>query len=71
MKDDPTYTGGTRVKSSSVNVAKYRGALSEQKEQSVERDVATPPGEESREGTLSHTHTHNKRRPPNLFIEWK
>ncbi|KAF9371789.1 hypothetical protein CPB97_001716 [Podila verticillata] len=53
MKDDPTYTGGTRVKSSSVNVAKYRGALSEQKEQSVERDVATPPGEESREDLLA------------------
>ena len=53
LKDDPTYTGGTRVKLSSVNVTKHRGASPERKEPSVERDVATPSDEESREGTFS------------------
>ncbi|KAF9300620.1 hypothetical protein BGZ74_007686 [Mortierella antarctica] len=53
LKDDPTYTGGTRVKPSSRNVAKRNSGDSlEQKESSVERDVATP-GEESRQELLA------------------
>ncbi|KAG0032588.1 hypothetical protein BGZ82_006477 [Podila clonocystis] len=53
LKDDPTYTGGTRVKTGSRNVAKRSSGDSlEQKESNVERDVATP-GEESREELLA------------------
>ncbi|KAF9312389.1 hypothetical protein BG003_006324 [Podila horticola] len=53
LKDDPTYTGGTRVKPSSSNVAKHSsGVASERKEPSVEIDAATP-GEESREDLLA------------------
>ncbi|KAG0082132.1 hypothetical protein BGZ92_011907, partial [Podila epicladia] len=53
LKDDPTYTGGTRVKPSRRSVAKPNSSDSlNLKESSVERDVATH-GEESREELLA------------------